>query len=240
MIDLTSYEGELKEALRFFWSTRTAQLKKSGTDTGNRSAVTGGKQMDGFANLLRKIAVDSGVPNEYIISTRLATIPGYFRPTKQWDFAITSPLNRLIACLELKSQVGSFGNNFNNRTEEALGSAVDVWTAFREGAFPFTQQPWLGYLLVVERCDKSVNPVKIEKSLFEVMRDFHDTSYLDRYKILCQRLMLERHYTSAALIFTQVVGDGDIEYGYKDDELSFKTFISSFVGFLEGRLHEFD
>ena len=39
---------------------------------------------------------------------------------------------RLLAVIELKSQVGpSFGNNFNNRTEEAIGSAVDFWTAYR-------------------------------------------------------------------------------------------------------------
>jgi hypothetical protein len=42
----------------------------------------------------------------------------------------------LIAAMEFKSQIGhSFGNNFNNRTEEALGSATDIWAANREGAF---------------------------------------------------------------------------------------------------------
>jgi len=42
----------------------------------------------------------------------------------------------LFVAIEAKSQVGpSFGNNFNNRTEEAMGSALDLWTAFREGAF---------------------------------------------------------------------------------------------------------
>ena len=50
----------------------------------------------------------------------------------------------LLAAFEFKSQVGpSFGNNFNNRTEEALGSATDLWTAFREGAFQTSQRPWL-------------------------------------------------------------------------------------------------
>lgn len=42
----------------------------------------------------------------------------------------------MIAAVELKSQVGpSFGNNCNNRTEEAIGTAHDFWTAYREGAF---------------------------------------------------------------------------------------------------------
>jgi hypothetical protein len=47
------------------------------------------------------------------------TLPGYFRPTKLWDVLVIHD-KRLLAAIELKSQVGpSFGNNFNNRTEEA-------------------------------------------------------------------------------------------------------------------------
>ncbi len=34
---------------------------------------------------------------------------------------------KLLAGIEFKSQVGSFGNNYNNRTEEAIGSAADIW-----------------------------------------------------------------------------------------------------------------
>jgi len=42
----------------------------------------------------------------------------------------------LIAAMKFKSQTGpSFGNNFNNRTEEAIGSATDLWASYREGAF---------------------------------------------------------------------------------------------------------
>jgi len=58
---------------------------------------------------------------------------------------------RLLAAIEAKSQVGpSFGNNFNNRTEEAIGSALDLWTAFREGAFNGGIQPFLGYFFMLE------------------------------------------------------------------------------------------
>jgi len=52
----------------------------------------------------------------------------------------------LIAAIEAKSQVGpSFGNNFNNRTEEAMGSALDLWTAFRKRDYLDNPQPFLGY-----------------------------------------------------------------------------------------------
>lgn len=75
--------------------------------------------MDGFVALLTKVTLDSGIPQECIY-TRSNQLPGYFRPTKDWDFLIISPTKKLIAVIEFKSQVGSFGNNFNNRTEEAL------------------------------------------------------------------------------------------------------------------------
>lgn len=87
--------------------------------------------MDGFVELLAKVATDMGIPQNRIYTKR-NQLPGYFRPTKDWDFLIVSPTNKLIAAIEFKSQVGSFGNNFNNRTEEALGSAVDLWKNSRK------------------------------------------------------------------------------------------------------------
>jgi hypothetical protein len=69
------------------------------------------------------------------ISKHETVLPGYFRPAKEWDLLVISK-NNLIASIEIKSQVGpSFGNNFNNRVEEALGNACDIWTAYREGIF---------------------------------------------------------------------------------------------------------
>ena len=120
------------------------------SDQGNRNAVTGGKQLDGFINLMTKVAIDIGIP-ENCIYAKGNKIPGFFRPTKDWDLLIISPKGKLISVLEFKSQVGSFGNNFNNRTEEALGSAVDLWTAFRENGYPQKQPPWVGYLMLVEK-----------------------------------------------------------------------------------------
>jgi hypothetical protein len=56
----------------------------------------------------------------------------------------------LIAAIELKSQVGSFGSNFNNRTEEAIGTAHDFWTAYREETFGKQPRPFVGWLMLVE------------------------------------------------------------------------------------------
>ena len=229
------YNELLKSAINHFWITRNSQAAvKSKSDQGNRNAVTGGKQLDGFIQLLVKIAIDIGVPSDciYVKGNKL---PGFFRPTKDWDFLIISRKKQLVAVVELKSQVGSFGNNFNNRTEEALGSALDLWTAFRENGFPQKQPPWVGYLILVEKTKKSTTPVKIPEPYFKVRPEFNNTSYLERYASFCQKLMQERLYTSSCLLWT----NEKLEFGSPDDDLSFDSFVLSFMGFVQGKLKHF-
>jgi Restriction endonuclease XhoI len=183
-------------AVKHFWETRTTQSNDpKKLDQGNRSSVTGGKQLDGLINVLVKVALDLGVP-ESCIFTKDSTLPGFFRPSKNWDFIILTPQKQLIAVVECKSQVGSFGNNFNNRTEEALGSAADLWTAFRENSFLQKQAPWLGYVLLIENTQQSASPVRLVEPHFKVRAEFQNTSYLDRYILFCQKLMLERQYSA--------------------------------------------
>lgn len=230
------YRNLIVKAISRFWETRGVQAQKQQKlDQGNRSSVTGGKQLDGFIDLLEFVALDLGIPNSSIYK-KGNTLPGFFRPSKDWDFLILSPKNQLIAIVEFKSQVGSFGNNFNNRTEEALGSAVDLWTAFREQCFPQNQQPWLGYVILVEKTQKSTSTVRLQESHFKVRPEFQNTSYLDRYVLFCQKLMQERHYSSTALIWT----DQQLAYGALAEDISFDSFLLSFMGFLQGKLKEFD
>lgn len=232
------YSPLITQAVAHFWGTRNSQLSNQDhaavMHTGNRSAVTGGKQLDGFITLLRQVAIDIGVP-AHCIYIKGNHIPGYFRPTKDWDILIITPSNKLISVIELKSQVGSFGNNFNNRTEESLGSAVDFWTAYRENVFPNQAAPWVGYLMLVESSEKSQSPVNIRSPYFNVMPEFENSSYLDRYKILCEKLMLERYYSHCCLMWT----NDALEYGGMADEIYIESFIYSFVGHLFGQLQEF-
>lgn len=235
-ISAKKYDKLLDKAIQHFWNTRNSQLSgRSKADQGNRSAVTGGKQLDGFIELLVQVSKDIGIPEECIY-VKGNNLPGFFRPTKDWDFLIITPSNKLITVVELKSQVGSFGNNFNNRTEEALGSAVDLWTAFKENGFPQTQPPWVGYLILVEKTDKSTRPVRLQEPYFKVRKEFSATSYLDRYALFCQKLMQERHYSATSLIWTEP----DMKYGSLASDISFESFILSFMGFIQGKLNEFN
>ena len=138
---------------------------------------------------------------EIHVDKGLVVLPGYFRPNKQWDVVVMRG-HRLVAALEFKSQVGSYGNNYNNRTEEAIGTAHCLWTAFREGALGDEPRPFLGWLMVVGDEKGSRSPVRTSEPHFKVFPEWRDASYIQRYDQLCQRLVKEGLYAAAALLAT--------------------------------------
>lgn len=227
------HKSLVKAAVKSFWEIKQKQLSAS-NESSNRGAVVGGKQLDAFADLLRTIAIEQGVP-EACIYTKQAYLPGYFRSSKDWDFLIIAPNKKLIAAIELKSQIGSYGNNLNNRAEEAIGSAVDLWTAFRENQFPDQTAPWIGYLTIVGKDEKSTCAISNNEPHYSVLPEFKNASYLDRYRILCQKLILERHYSMAALICTS----GPDHFEDISTDTSVEIFIRSFIGHIVGNINEF-
>ncbi len=186
--------------------------------------------MDGFVRVLCELIVRAGLPDACVFRDRALELPGYFRPTKQWDLLVVAD-GKLLAVLELKSQVGpSFGNNFNNRTEEAMGSALDLWTAYREGAFAGSPRPWLGYVFLLEDCAKARSPVNVQEPHFPVFPEFRDASYMKRYEVFCRKLVLERHYEAAAFLASPA-GAGQVG-GHIEPaaDLSFRTLAASLMG----------
>ncbi len=113
-LDLVDYERKTHEAVRAFWGNREAarqkQLESGKPDQGDRATVTAGKNMDGFLALVIEIVHANGLAHAEIYQNRaMLTLPGYFRPSKLWDLLVIYK-GELIAAIELKSQVGSFGN----------------------------------------------------------------------------------------------------------------------------------
>ena len=184
---LQELNARAQQAVARYWQTRTSQRRRQANagkaDQGLRSAVTGGAQMDGFVDLFSELITDAGIPSEFIFRKRAVELPGFFRPTKEWDLLVVKEC-KLIAAIEAKSQVGpSFGNNFNNRTEEAMGSALDLWTAVRERAFLNSSQPFIGYFFMLEECEASKRPVTVHEPHFKVFPEFRGASYLRRYEL---------------------------------------------------------
>lgn len=227
-------EKQLRGAVRHFWRTRYTQAGRQGSvtgakDTGSRGAVTGGAQMNGFINLVRDLLSESGLPQAHIYCEKCIELPGWYRPEKKWDLLIVAD-GQLLAGIEFKSQVGpSFGNNYNNRTEEAIGSATDLWAAFQEGAFTPSSRPWLGYLMLLEETGGSMTPVRARESHFKVFPEFKEASYSKRYEILLTKLVRARLYDAACFLLSEPVGGLRGSYREPAPELCFENFIVSLL-----------
>jgi hypothetical protein len=232
---MRSVEKRVGEAIKLFWLTRDKQSAAQGVKTGQkdaglRAAVTGGKHLDGFTSICRDLFIESGVPEAHIYWQAKRELPGYYRAEKSWDLIVVADGN-LLAVIEFKAQVGpSFGNNFNNRTEEALGNASDLWAAYREGAFKPSARPWLGYVFILEDCPKSRSPVRVQQPHFRVFPEFNGASYAERYEILLTKLLRERLYDGACLLLTTRQGGVKGKFTSPCDELSFRNFAAGLSG----------
>ena len=226
-------DKKLRRAIKHFWSTRDSQARKQGSksgtrDAGSRTAVTGGHQMDGFVNLVREYLCSNGLPRTQVFCNKGVELPGWFRAEKQWDLLVVAE-SELLAGIEFKSQVGSFGNNFNNRTEEAIGSATDIWAAYREGAFKPSSRPWLRYMMLLEEAPGSMRPVKASEPHFKVFPEFKEASYGKRYEILLTKLVRERLYDSACFLLSDPKRGAKGEYREPAPELTLEKFLASLL-----------
>jgi type II restriction enzyme len=234
-LDLVNYERKTRAAVKEFWGHRAAarqkQLVSGKSDQGERAGVTGGKNMDGFIGLALALVRANGMADAEIHQEReVLTLPGCFRPTKLWDLIVLYK-GELIAALELKSHVGpSFGNNFNNRTEEAIGTAHDFWTAYREEALGKQPRPFVGWLMLVEDAPKSREPVRISSPHFPVFPEFQGASYLRRYDLLCQKLVQEQLYTSASVIASKRATSAAGAYSEFSAMSGLRTLVTSLAG----------
>lgn len=216
------FDTRAADAVRAFWSTRVDAA--SSAQGGTRGAVISGKTMDGFIDLVRHVAVHCGLPARAVFTDKRAVVlPGYFRATKNWDVLVIHD-GQLLGVFEFKSQVGSFGNNFNNRSEEVIGAAADLWVAHHAGAYRHGGEPWmvrepelpllnpvlqrdptppfLGWLMLLEDCEGSRHPVRVDEPHFRAFPEFTGASYARRYQILCERLVERQLYGAAALVLS--------------------------------------
>lgn len=88
-------DKRLRKAIRHFWSTRETQAQKQGLtsgtrDSGARTAVTGGRQMNGFISLVSEYLCENGLPKAHVYCDTRIELPGWFRPEKKWDLLIVA------------------------------------------------------------------------------------------------------------------------------------------------------
>jgi hypothetical protein len=128
------------------------------------------------------------------------------------------------------SKCGGEPNNFNNRTEEAIGTAHDLWTAYRENAFGAHPRPLVAWLMLVEDAPRSRSGVRDRSAHFPVFPEFQGASYLKRYDILCQRLVKEQLYSTASVIASPRTAAATGVFQDLSDMTSLKTFVTALAG----------
>ena len=240
-------DKRLHAAVQSYWNARRKnkekQVKSGRIDAGTRGEVTGGTQMGALEGLVSDILCDAGLKKVDIRTRTALALPGYFSATKQWDLIVVSN-GALVVAMEFKSQAGqSIGNNVNNRSEEAVGSAKDIWTAFREGRFGQAPPPFLGYLFLLEDRENVKIPVANKEPYFPVdpefrgepllkpklsLQQYHGVSYSKRYELLCRRLVLERLYSAACFIMATNARTTRINQPAED--LTFHRFVAALRG----------
>ncbi len=150
-LQLPDYSDSVRAAVADYWEVRRSQADESESrgviNTGIRAEVTGGRHLDALHQLVVSVFVDAGIPTR-LIDVKRRPVAGYFCCDKSWDIVVMVA-DRVVGIVELKSMAGtSPGQNYNNRTDEALGQAVDVWKAVeREIIRP--PRPWLGYFMLL-------------------------------------------------------------------------------------------
>ena len=248
MAEKLDFEQRLQSAVQSYWTARALNKQKQvdakKVDAGTRGEVTGGTQMAALELLVADILCAAGLKQLDVRTRTSLELPGYFRATKKWDLIVISD-QQLVLAMEFKSQAGkSIGNNVNNRSEEAVGSAKDLWTAYREGRFgQGAPTPFLGYLFLLEDRDNVKRPVTNKEPYFavdpafkgapreskgtETVR-FEGVSYAKRYELLCRRLVLERLYTAAC--FMTATNSSATVLSHPADDLSFGRMAAALRG----------
>jgi hypothetical protein len=226
------FQEYVEDALLSFWTGReeaARRQRESGrVDAGTRGAVTAGGHLDQVAKVLVDLCLAAGAPRETVAyrggEFRKTSLPGFYRPSKSWDIVVWDWPRPLIA-IELKSQVGSFGNNANNRAEESIGNAIDLHDASEVW---YDQRPWTGYAFVIEDCEDSRKPGSGRQTAPVLDPVFESASYIDRIAILCQRLAQNDRYSATWAIATS--RPPDFSWNEPDPGISgFQQFADSLV-----------
>jgi hypothetical protein len=238
MMPALEVSADIQAAIDQFWTIRRSQFDRQHdagrADAGARGAVTGGRQLGPLKELMANALLGAGIEVDDIHRDRSVELPGFYRSDKKWDLLAVAN-GQLLVALELKSHVGpSFGNNLNNRVEEAIGSATDLWVAFREGRLGDASPPFVGYFLLLEDCDPVRRPVRSRAPHFPVDPEFVDASYSTRYELLCRRLVRERLYQAACLTLATAGVPSTIHWPAAD--LSFARFTSALQAHVRANL----
>lgn len=238
-LDLVDFETRAKEAVMAFWGhralARQTQMSRDKLNHDEGSWSPTGNNMDGFLDLMKELVLRNGLQHEDIhLARRVVTHPGHFRPTKQWDMLVINE-GRLVAALDLKSQIGPFFGDGSSDRAEAIATAHDLWAAYREGAFGKHAPPFVGRLMLLEDCPASYTPTSDQSPHFSVLSEFEKASHAGRYNMMCRKLVKEQLLTIASVIVSPRTAATTGEYSELSELTGLRSFVASFAAHIAGQ-----
>ena len=232
--DLPDFASLASNAVRQ-WCNYVNRADTPDTQEGNRGVMIGGGAMNGFAYADQVVALSAGVPEDDIIISRSAqdrraTLPGFFRPSKNFDFVIIQNQIPVVA-LEFKSINSSFGNNMNNRADEAIGQGTDL-NAMYDGNGISAGDFFSGYILCMADTEDSRRVTReITLPLINLNIEMNRLSYQGRGDAMCLRLEEECTWTCTSFLSSDLLEcNGD--YTVHNPENSPTRFLHSLFTFL--------
>lgn len=194
-------------------------------DIGERSKVTAGTHMARIVEIILDDLIARGFNKDELAYLKsFVTLPGYLRVAKQWDI-LCFDQSDLIAAIELKSINVSFGNNINNRVEEAIGNAIDLNQAAIHGLIPWTVRPPARcYGLIVRDCEESRKPVRSRAARYPIDSAFDRTNYQEQFRIMGRRFLSEHIYEA---VWLAIVDPDRGTAKEPDDALSYDVLIEA-------------
>ena len=162
-------DAEIATAATQFWSARQSGTQSALHDKAFLALVA--RELEGLG-WPAHVAQFFGDP--------LAVVAGHFRVAKSWDIVCRDKKSIPRICVEFKSQVGSYGNNENNRYEEALGSGLDIRAKAGDAIA-------LGFFLVI--CDEEASRRINRPRLPDLNPRFANTSHIDRRLVFAERIV---------------------------------------------------
>ncbi|GAA3220442.1 PaeR7I family type II restriction endonuclease [Oerskovia jenensis] len=206
--------GAVLDLLTNFWLEKdhAVQRNLAGGREGHGAQARDARHMQSIAAFVRGMFVQAGLDDEDVFVDR--AIPGFYRRSKNWDVVATYK-GHLVGVVELKSQVGSEGNNGNNRIEEALGSAFDAATAQdlnrAFGVLPI----WTAFCVVFGSDPLSAKPVRTRgRPLFDTDPIFDGMTYGRQWEIAVERFVQTGAYDAGWMVHTWL--DYEKNPGYRE------------------------
>lgn len=197
-----------------------------------RCGTQSGRHIAPIATVIVEDMQNAGYdPSSVYLDDRNVTLPGWFRPTKKWDITAFDN-DMLVAAIELKSISGSFGNNANNRSEEAIGSVTDIAHAVDHHLLePNRLPPNFGYALLIRKtADSAARRQHKGVTRYPVDQAFECASYIDRFTIMGRRLLQERIY-QAVWVATADLEQGIVEE--PDPMMTYSKFITRLKSWID-------